>query len=78
MTFDMNNVKYVFDTSLIERQIANEKITYYYIIQNKNIKKLNEQQGILCEVCINVVSNKDIIDGYNILNKKDCPVGGAL
>ncbi len=72
MTFDMNNVKYVFDTSLIERQIANEKITYYYIIQNKNIKKLNEQQGILCEVCINVVSNKDIIDGYNILNKKDC------
>ena len=26
----------------------------------------------MCEVCINVVSNKDIIDGYNILNKKDC------
>lgn len=71
MSFDIHNVRYIFDTSLLTRQIANEKIKYYYMVQKENIKILNNSKDILCEIYINVVNDKNNVSGYDILIKSD-------
>lgn len=71
MNFNINHVRYIFDTSMLTRQIANEKIKYYFISKSSNIRLVDNKQDISLEIYISVVNSKDNLDGYDILNKSE-------